>query len=108
MVAAARPPIVRTATVDSAGRAEIQFTSPFSFAIKVSQIGITCLTATGAQGGGQGQAYRNSAPISPFFPPDTLAGEPAEVVNAGDLIRLTLTNAVVAAVLTAAFKWDPA
>lgn len=101
----ANAPLVRVATVGANGQAEIILNNPFSFNIVISQIGITCLTATGAQAGGQGQAYRNAAPISPFFPPDTLGGDPPEIISAGDYIRLTLASAVVGAVMTAAFKW---
>lgn len=97
-----RPPVIRTATVDASTNAEVVFTSPTALPIQVTQIGITM------PGGGAvtGQAYFNSAPISPFFPPDTIAGSPSQPMGPGDAIRLVVTGAAPGAVLTGAFWYE--
>lgn len=102
MVMLNRAPLVRSATTTAAGVASVQIQSRGPHVWRVTQIGVTMPGA----GSVIGQMYFNGAPVSPFFPPDAIAGDPPIMLGPGDEIVLTVTGATAGTVLTASVFYD--
>jgi len=93
-----RAPLTKSATTDATGVATVAFQVRGPHVWRVRQIGVTMPSA----GSVIGQMLFNGSPVSPFFPPDAIAGDPPIDMGPGDEITLTVTGAAPGTVLTGA------
>jgi hypothetical protein len=103
MVSPHRPPVTQSVVVDAAGNATLSFYTRGSGIWRWKQFGVSMPNG----GSVVGQMYFNGSPVSPFYNPDTIAGDPPIDAGPGDEVRFTVAGAVPGAVLTIAGFYDP-
>jgi len=97
-----RAPVTLSAVAVTGQPTRVIFRSRGPHVYEVTQIGVTMPGA----GSVTGQCYFNGSPVSPFFPPDTIAGPPSQLVGPGDELVLEVNGATAGTVLTGAFYYN--